>query len=342
MPHGQPVTSSQGISYAQASELDGILQRYLEDPTASWGLGTFGAIAEFHRTAEEPAHIETGKILRAVTARGALCLVPSPEMRAFAYELPGAGLESWNQALALCLPAEHAAMHRRAVITECGLDEAALRPEDRHAVLFDLGFGTEQVDVCVRTAEPQALEALRASLGRSPLAPDTRLMPLMPRLSPHRVFLCRFARVEVYQRIPGPNDRPPEGPHTHVLPNLLRHQRTHAATIPIPDGWIPCLHLYPASPMHDALGQPRPFDRAAYADFQTLLETFGDPELRQLKALVAQSVQAGRSPEDCLLPETRAGRATVRVAIRQLAQLDGDSPVLASWRQAFDRSEPAE
>ena len=35
------------------------LRHYIADPTASWGLGTFGAVAEFHRTGEEPASIDT-------------------------------------------------------------------------------------------------------------------------------------------------------------------------------------------------------------------------------------------------------------------------------------------
>ncbi|MGE3538093.1 MAG: hypothetical protein AB7N91_11750 [Candidatus Tectimicrobiota bacterium] len=340
--HGQHSAAGQEATRAPAGALDDILRHYLADPTASWGLGTFGAIAEFHRTADEPVQLETGAVLQAVTPRGAIQIRSTQDVHAFAYESPGAGLESWNQALALCLPAAQTVMHRRTVITECGPDDEALRPQDRTAVLFDLGFDTEQVDVCVRTADPQALAACRASLGLAPLAPDNPLMPVMPRLSPHRVFLCRFARVEVYQPIPGPGGKPPEGPHTHVLPALLRHQRSHAATVPIPEGWVPCLHLYPASPMHDALGQPRPFDQGAYEAFQGLLARFGDPHMVQLKETVRRAVRAGSGPEHCPVPESRTARATVRVALRQLAQTDGESPVLAVWRQAFDRSEPAE
>ena len=232
-------------------------------------------------------------------------------------------------------------MHCRSVLTECGPDHDALRPHDRAAVLFDMGFGTEQVDVCVRTADPHTLTCLRAGLGRSPLAPDNALMPTMPQLSPHRVFICRFARLEVYQRIPGHGETPPEGPHTHVLPNLLRHERSHAATVPIPTGWVPCLYLYPANPVCDALGRPQPFDGAAYEAFQALLRRFGDPELLRIKDAVTQAVRANKEPDSFSLPESRAGRATVRVALRQLAHTDGDCSVLAAWRQAFDRSETA-
>jgi hypothetical protein len=230
-------------------------------------------------------------------------------------------------------------MHRRTVVTECGPDHEALRPQDRTAVLFDLGLGTEQVDVCVRTAEPEGLAQLRAGCSRALFAPDNPLAPSMPRLSPHRVFICRFARLEVYQRIPGRDEQPPEGPHTHVLPDLLRHQRTHPATAPIPDGWVPCLSLYPANPVYDGLGRPRRFDGAAHVAFQNVLRDFGDPALVSLKAAVTEAVRADKVPDSFALPESRAARATVRVALRQLAHTDSDRPMLAAWRQAFDRLE---
>jgi hypothetical protein len=337
----QPSQPDQDIRTGRTVDLDTVLRRYLADPTASWGLGTFGAVAEFHRTGAEPASLDTGATLQVVTARGALRIDPTQDVRAFAYELPGHATDSWSHVLTLCLPAARTAMHRRGVLTECGPDHEALRPDDRTAVLFDLGLGTEQVDVCVRTADPEALARLRAGLGRSLFAPDNPLMAAMPRLSPHRVFVCRFARLEVYQRIPGRDEKPPEGPHTHVLPHLLRHQRTHPATAPIPAGWVPCLSLYPASPVYDALGRPRPFDRAAYDDFQALLRCFGDPELVGLKEAVTEAVRADRGPDTFALPASRTGRVAVRVALRQLAHTDGERPVLAAWRQAFDRGEEA-
>jgi hypothetical protein len=230
-------------------------------------------------------------------------------------------------------------MHRRTVVTECGPDHEALRSDDRMAVLFDLGLGTAQVDVCVRSANPAALAQLRAGCGRPLFAPENPLASAMPRLSPHRVFVCRFARLEVYQRIPGRDERPPEGPHTHVLPALLRHQRTHPATAPIPKGWVPCLSLHPANPVRDVLGRSRPFDRAAHSAFQALWHAFGAPALVRLKEAVTEAVQTDKGPDGFVLPETRAARATVRVALRQLAYTDGDRPILRAWRQAFDRLE---
>jgi hypothetical protein len=105
---------------------------------------------------------------------------------------------------------------------------------------------------------------------------------------------------------------------------------------------VPCLSLYPANPIYDALGHPRPFDSAAYETFQTLLHGFGDPALVRLKEAVTEAVRADQAPDGFALPASRAERAAVRVALRQLAHTDGHHPMLAAWRQAFDRLESTE
>src|SRR5262245_56491944 len=92
----QPRQPDQNIRPHQADNLDTVLRRYIADPTASWGLGTFGAVAEFHRTGEEPASIDTGAALQVVTDRGALRINTTQEVRAFAYELPGHAGDSWS------------------------------------------------------------------------------------------------------------------------------------------------------------------------------------------------------------------------------------------------------
>jgi hypothetical protein len=254
---GQHTQPDQETRANQAVELDTVLRRYVADPTASWGLGTYGAVAEFHRTSDEPASIDPGATLQVVTARGALRIGSTQEIRVCAYEQPGHASESWSHVLTLCLPAASSAMHRRTVLTECGPDDEALRPQDRTAVLFDLGLGTEQVDVCVRTADPEALAQLRAGLGRSLFALTTRScrpchgsvrtgsrLPFRAArgLSAHSGTWRDTARRTAYTCAPAP---PPS-------PAPASCDRAHS------DGWVPCLSLYPANPVYDALGHPGP------------------------------------------------------------------------------------
>jgi hypothetical protein len=258
--------------------LHDLLVDHIRDPHASWACGRFGAIAEFHRDPGEPAEIATGPVIEASTSRGAIRIEVLPELRPVAYETISSCIESWGQGVALCLPRDKAAMSGRAVVTELGPDDAAVRPQDREAILFDLGLGGEQAEVCVRSADPEAIALLRSACGVA-LMQSGALMQRLPALSPHRVFCCRMGRVEVYQAIPAPDGKSPEGPHTHVLPRLLAHGRLNAATVPVPEGWLAGMTLFPAHPLLRVDGRPTAFDAARYHAFQSLMKQFGDPAL---------------------------------------------------------------
>lgn len=311
------------------------LAERLADPGTQWSLGTFGAIAEFARDPGEPTAADAaGAPLALVTARGGIRILPGAEMRLFASESPTR--ESWNQRVSLCLPEGACAMQQRTVLTELGPDAEAMRAEDRTAVLFDLGLGAMQVDICVRVADPALAARLRQCTGRPVFAADSPAMGAILAASPHRVFIGRLGRIEVYQPIPPAHGRSPEGPHTHVLPRLLQHGRSHPATEPVPEGWVPCAHCYPAHPAKDALGEPRPFDAEAHRAFQAMLERFGDPALIRLKRQVAEALAAGHEPSAIAITNKRFARASVRVALRQLVAA-GDGPhALAAWRAAHD------
>ena len=125
-------------------------------------------------------------------------------------------------------------MHRRKVFSELGPDDAPLRQHDRGAVLFDLGLDVLQADLCIRVTDHVVAAELRACTGRPVFDPDNPAMRIILGSSPHRVFISRAGRVEVYQPIPPAGGRSPDGPHTHVLPKLLQHKRTHAATEAVP------------------------------------------------------------------------------------------------------------
>lgn len=223
-----------------------LLVDHLHDPRTSWSCGRFGAIAEFHRDPGEAAEIEEGTALTAATARGGLRVEALPGLRAVPYTLKGHG-GAGGPAVALCLPAEAARMAGRRVVAELGPDGAALRPQDRAALLFDLGLGGDDSEICVRTAVPQTIALLRAACGRPALGEGATLLRQLPALSPHRVFASRLGRIEVYQAIPEPTGRTPEGPHTHVLPQLLMLDRTHDRSVPVPDGWRAAMTIYPGA-----------------------------------------------------------------------------------------------
>ncbi len=303
--------------------------RALPDAGAGWGVGTFGAIAEFVRAADEPVERDARM---AITTRGAIAIDLPDDARAIAWERPTAA-GAWQQGIAFCLPAGRAAMHQRAVLTALGPDAGALRDRDRGAALFDLGLGALQCDACVRIADPAAARALQASAGRS--AFDPGLLAELAAMQPQRVFVSRLARIEVFTPIPPRDGTTPTGPHTHVLPALLRLRRTHPANVPIPAGWVPALELFPPAALHDVEGRAIPFAADRHAAFQQLLDAFGDPVLVAAKRRVEQAVLAGEPPHESA-GSGRAERLARRVALRQLAFSAPRSPVLGAWRARFD------
>jgi hypothetical protein len=311
------------------------------DSEVAWSLGTFGAIAEFTRDADEPAVLDRDDgTVSAVTARGALRIARYPQLRPIASESLTA--ESWSHRVALCLPETSCAMSGRTEFTEVSLDDEALREEDRAGVLFDLGLGALQADFYVRSSDAEVIAALRGCTGKSVFSPGSEAMKVILTANPHRVFASRLGRIEVFQPIPPADGKSPTGPHTHVLPKLLAHGRTHAATEPLPVGWFPCAHFYPPHPLRDAFGHRHAFQRERHAAFQNLFTRYGDPQLVELKRRVTESVMAGRGPSGITVTGNRFARGTVRVALRQLQAADVPTEALAAWLSLHDRFEPSE
>jgi hypothetical protein len=313
-----------------SSQVFEFLARHIDDPDTHWSLGAFGAIAEFMRDRNEPtALVCSATSLSATTGRGGIRITPLAAMRPIASET--AVGEGWNHRVALCLPREHCAMSRRSVLTEIGPDVEALSEQHQDNVLFDLGLDCLQIDCCIRPSDPDVTARLRTYAGRSLFEPGNQAMAMILAANPHRVFVSRLGRVEVFQPIPPADGRSPQGPHTHVLPKLLSHGRTHAATEPIPKDLVPCAHLYPSHPSKDAMGRPRPFDVKRHEAFQILFETYGNPELVALKRRVTAAVVAGEEPALAAIADGRFGRGSVRVALRQLRAAGTSLPTLAAW-----------
>ena len=167
----------------------------LADSATGWSIGTFGAIAEFTRGADETAELcRSDRAISAVTVRGGLRVATHHELRLIASESPTS--ESWTHRVAFCLPEKSCAMSGRTELTEVGPDREALRAMDRAGVLFDLGLDTLQVDVCVRSSEPEVIAALRGCAGKSVFDPASRAMSVILAANPHRVFISRVGRAE--------------------------------------------------------------------------------------------------------------------------------------------------
>jgi hypothetical protein len=313
-----------------------LLHEQIADADTQWSLGTFGGIAEFSRGRDEKVSLtQSGTGASAVTARGGIAIELSQDCRPIAFEC--ITRTGWSQRVALCLPVDGCAMNRRAVLTELVADHEALKPEHRESILFDLGLGALQADLCVRIDDYEVVSQLRRHCGRSVFDPANPAMGLILATNPHRVFISRIGRIEVYQPIPPASGKSPDGPHTHVLPKLLKSGRSHAATEPIPQGWIPCAHLYPRHPVRDG-SDSGSFDAADHASFQRMIGSFGLPDSLAIKRRVADAIKADALPSALAIAQDRPARTNVRIALRQLKAAGMTSPALQAWIAKFDHA----
>ncbi|MEM6974443.1 MAG: hypothetical protein AAF577_16760 [Pseudomonadota bacterium] len=318
------------------ADLRAVLEAHLDDWQAGLSIGSFGAIAEFHQD-EGEAPVVTDPLTRATT-RGAIRIARLHDVVPVAWEALSKNPARWQHGVALCLPEAAARSAGRSVLTELGPDGDTIRPEDRDAILFDMGLAQANIDFCIRTRDPDLIAALRAEEGRSLFERGNPAMGAILAAHPHRVALSAVGRCEVFQKIGGPDTGgvSPLGPHTHVLPKLMAAGRTHSANIPVPEGLMPVAMLHPGNPTMTPLGHDRAFDAALFERFQALLSDWGPPGYLAAKHRAWAAMAAGEGPEDALAA-SRAERTALRNAIRQHARRTGATPTLATWSAALDR-----
>ena len=300
------------------------------DPANAWSIGSFGAIGEFMREADEPVwtYRESGRF-ECVTTGGAIRIAPDAGLRAIAWDNLGSDGESWGHEFALCAPIPE--LTPRCVLA-LGPDHEAVRQEDRTSLLFDLGVGFGCVRMCVRTLDPALIAALTASVGKPVLSSES-IMPEVLRAQPHRVMLSPAGRLEVLRPLPLPGGTLLPGPHTHLLPKLIDKNRAHAATAPIPAGWQAAMTVYPRSPWRDMQGVRHGFNADADMAFTRLLATFELPEDAATRAMVMSALQCDEMSR-VEWPQTRRGRAKARIVLRRLSAY-GDERA-KRWRAMYD------
>lgn len=231
-----------------------------------------GVLAEFHH---HGATVQPDRFT-VMTSGGAIRISVPEAAAVLAYETPSANPRLWNHGVAFCLPQAEAGMTSRDVMSEIGADAEPILSDTQGELLFDLGLGLRTADFMVRTRDAQLIGILRAAIGRR-WSETPAVNQAIVAASPTRVIVSKLARVEISNPIPPPGGVSPDGPHTHLLPDIMRHHRVHDANIPVPAGMLPCLTLYPQHPARDAEGRERTFEPAAHRAFQALLGTHGDP-----------------------------------------------------------------
>lgn len=322
------------------------LRQLVSQADVTWSIATFGAIAEFSYTSTERTDVHVGeKSVTIVSPRGALRFrIPSKALTV-AYEGLSKNPRLWSQGISVCLPEADALLSNETCLEELGHDGDAIREQNQGDVLFDIGLGAPHMQACIRTSDRGLISLLREYSGTSLFGDDATVLHGILHKSPDRVFHSRLGRIEVTTPIAHEDGETALGPHTHVLPELLAHGRTHAASVPIPEGFLPCLNVFPPNPARDDRGNARPFDSEAHALFQHILADHGDETGNQVKEQVNRCLAAGEAPSVMESNLSRIERTALRVALRQHYHTHGDSDMLSAWREVYepndgDRNQP--
>ena len=214
----------------------------------TWVLGCYGAVAEFLIAPGEPLDrsIADGRIV-ATTPRARLALTLGPRVRAYSFTdgaaTPGEAAGG-RVILAKLRPRDPGPPPT--ALTPLGPDAAAIDPADRTQRLYDLGLGRPHLRYCVRTGDAALIDRLEAAAGTP--WPDwrDRVGAAILAAGPPRVVVTPLGRAEILTPIPPPGGRSPDGPHTHLLPEHLAHDRDLPPGHDLPEACVLGAVFYPA------------------------------------------------------------------------------------------------
>ena len=214
------------------------------DPATTFAIGVQGAVAEFMRAPDDRVIVKGDADRLLIRSRlGALRLDLRPWVRVFTFG-PEGGLPD---EVVLAVHRSRLTSQAACTVTDLGPDRDAIGKRERRALLFDLGLDRPTIRFCVRTDDPELMSDLRRCVGQPLSAVAPSLIPLLLGRHPHRVVVSLLGRIEVTQPIGLRDGRPatPVGPHTHLLPDLLRTHRELAPGRDLPAAYAPVASLFP-------------------------------------------------------------------------------------------------
>ena len=227
----------------------------LAQAVGAWSMGVQGALAEYAVAGSDPAAVtvrRSGRTVEACTAGGGVRLTITDGTQAFTVGPGGSGREVHNGAPGGNRPdTVYLAAPRQTLpppaagVTITDADPEALHPKDRRGLLADLAVGHAASAFCVRTGDADLTKRLREIEGAPWPDALVAIGPALVAASPHRIITTALGRIEVYAPIPADGGASPDGPHTHLLPALLRTARELPPGLVLPPDLAPAAAFHP-------------------------------------------------------------------------------------------------
>ncbi len=210
--------------------LAALIAFWRERPGVSFSVGVPGVTAEFHAVPGEPVTWNaSADTIEGGTSAGTIEIALEDGALAVPFDLESRRPGHRVRGCLFCRPEREARMGGYRVLRRVGPG------------LFDVGTGAVTVDALVVVDDPALAAALEDVDGERLVGTHHPALMRLVEASPPRSFRSALARITV--TAPIATSRTPEGPHTHLLPDLI-DGTTHDARIPVPAGWLPCLALH--------------------------------------------------------------------------------------------------
>ncbi len=212
------------------SELGALLSFWRSRPGVSFSVGAPGVVAEFCAPDNEPVvWNHTDGIMTGTCRGGLLEITLADNVLGLPFDVAGRKGNRRIRGYLFCLARRHATTACHRVLRRVGAD------------VFDIGAGVGNVDALVVVDDPALCRTLTQAEGQRLVGTHHPALAAIVEASPPRLFRSRLARITV--TAPIATSVTPEGPHTHLLADLIDGS-THDARIEVPDGWLPCLTLH--------------------------------------------------------------------------------------------------
>lgn len=265
------------------SEIKNLILESANKPSTSWAIVRNGIVAEFSIVPGDDVKTSfKGNKLHIKTQRASLSLEFDNSISAIIAESGAHGCSPWTQNIYLTIPSEHAQMAGRDKLTFLG----DFNEDSVAGKLWDLGVGNKTVDAYI-IADSDTHHLLKHKEEQNILN-DPKFLRELVQHSPIRFFKSKFASILVKQKIPLSESDENDGPHTHLLPSLMKNKKRFLS--PVPENVEPIIQVSPFVSVIDGNGQFYKWGGFDNDKFQKLLQKHGDNAYTFRKTQLLQKV----------------------------------------------------
>ena len=216
------------------TELAGLVTFWRERPGVSFSVGVSGVTAEFHAVpGERTVWTSAEEGITGTCSQASIEIVLEDGILAVPFDLASRRPGHRVRGCLLCKPDAGARM--------AGNRKLRHADSEGDVELFDVGAGAATVDALIMVDDPELVAALDEAEGERIVGTHHPALVKILEASPPRCFRSALARIIV--TAPIATSKTSEGPHTHLLPNLI-DGTTHDQRIGVPAGWLPCLAMH--------------------------------------------------------------------------------------------------